>query len=121
MLTFYHRLAVRLQSWRAALWLACTLAVAGVFVPMFLVAGEAGGRYVFTAITVLIWLIALLTVSHGFAVPPPVSVPGLSFRERWGVRIRRAALWVMALLMTTLSLLVAFVTVRALGVWLRSF
>ncbi len=121
MLNFYHRLAVRLRPWRAALWLACALAVAGVLAPMFLVAGETGGRYVFTAITALMWLVALLMVSHGFAAPPPVLAPGLSFRGRWGVRIRRAALWTMALLMTALSALVVFVSLRVLGIWLRSF
>ena len=119
MLTFYHRLAQRLLRYRPVLWLLCIGAVAASLAAVFAVPGADGGRYTFGAIALLMWAVCLLTVSYGFTAPPPAAEPGSRLFARMGVRIRRGLLWLMALLMTALSILVAFVTLRAVGVWVR--
>lgn len=119
MLAFYRRLAAWLQGHVVALWLLCAAAVAAAFAAIFMVPGATAGRYVFGAVVLLMWAIGLLTVSHVFAAPLPEIAPGMRWFARLRTRIRRAALILMAVAMSALSLLLAFVTVRAIGVWVR--
>lgn len=120
MLTFYHRLARWLYRYRPALWLLCVGALAAVLATIFLASGSASGRYGFGAVALLMWSVCLLTVTYGFAAPPPSVQPGSRLFARIGVRIRRGVLWSMAAVMTLLSGVVVFATSRAIGIWLRS-
>lgn len=119
MLVFYRRLALWLQQHRIVLWLLCAGAVTAALAAAFMVPGAAGSRYVFGAIVLLMWAIGLLTVGAVFAAPLPHAEPGARWMARLRVRCRRAILTLMAVVMSGLSLLLIFVTLRALGNWWR--
>lgn len=119
MLAFYHRLALWLHGCRRALWIVAGCAIAVFCAAIFLVPGHGAGAYAFSSLTLLMGAICLLTIAYSFRAPVPGIDPGARWTGRLKVRTRRACLWLMAALMTALSAMVVFMTLRALGIWMR--
>lgn len=112
MLERFHRLAGWLWPLRRMLW---GLAFAAAVTMSTLVLGLFGsGRAVFLALAVLMWMACLLMVTYGFSGSLPVMRRDLSWFGRASVRLRRGGLQAAAFLTTLLTVLVAFMTLRAL-------
>ena len=119
MLAFYHRLARRLYPARSVLWL-CMAASAVVFMlALFNRGGGLGEAHLLPAVMVFAWLIAALGVVYGFVEALPSAESEMPLLRRVAIRARRAYFWLMAALMSAVSVVLVVLCVRAVGIALR--
>ena len=120
MLAFYHRLARKLYPMRHLLWL-CTAAAAAISVfAVFDRGGALGEGLLLPAVMVFAWLIAALSVVYGFVEALPSAQSGMPLLRRVAIHARRSYFWLMAALMSAVSIALAVLCVRAVGIALRS-
>ena len=117
MLRFYARIAGPISRWNVVLWLVL-LASAGLFLVDLVRPDGAGGRVPLSLIVVL-WAGFLIAVGRCFAVLPAPVDPQAKFGARFAARTKRALLWLLALATTALFGLVAFLSMRAVGMYLQ--
>jgi len=117
LLNFYAWIARPLARWSVLLWLIL-IAAAGFFLVDLLRPSGVEGR-VPPALIVVLWAGFLIAVGRCFAVLPAPVDPQARFRERLSARIKRGLLWLLAIVTTALFGLVALLSVRAVGMYLR--
>lgn len=105
--------------YRILLWTLCALAALAVPIAAFGRPGAEGARLVLVALAVLMWAICLLMSAYGFSRAPPVIEPGAGLLMRLRIRLRRLGLHFAVLLTSLLTLLVAYISVRAILMLLR--
>ena len=117
LLDFYARIARPVARWRVVLWFVL-FAATGLFLFDLLRPSGAEGRVPLSLIVVL-WAGFLIAVGRCFAeLPAPVD-PQARFRSRLVTRIKRGLLWLLAIATTALFGLVALLSLRALGMYVR--
>lgn len=119
-LEFYNRLARRFHVHRPLLWLISGFTAAVAAGTLFLSGGSTDEAYTLASITVLMWSLCLIMVTYGFSAPLPCIDSNAGLLARLKLRAKLGFLWLMAIVTTALSLLVAFVSLRALGIVIRS-
>jgi len=113
LLHFYSRLAVPVYRYRFLLW-AISVAAAGFF-GVSLFASAASETAPLGSLLVFMWSLLLLALGYCFVKPVPQVDPEAGFMARLASRIKRALLWVVALLATALCLYIVYLSVRAAG------
>ncbi len=117
LINFYAWIARPISRWSVLLWVVL-FAAAGFFVFDLFRPTGAGGRVPLSLIIVL-WAGFLIAVGRCFArLPAPVD-PQARFLARLAARIKRGFLWLLAIATTALFILVAVLSVRAVGMHLR--
>lgn len=117
LLNFYTRIAGPISRWSVVLWLVLA-AAAGLFLFDLFRPDSAESRVPLSLIVVL-WAGFLIAVGRCFAVMPAPVDPQAKFAARLTARIKRTLLWLLALATTLLFGLVAFLSVRAVGMYLQ--
>ena len=120
MLKFYHRLARRLYPLRHLLWLCTVASAALVVLAVFRPGGALGEAILLPTVLMFAWLIAAISVVYGFVEAPPSAEPGMPLLRRIAIRARRSYFWLMAALMSAVSIALAVLCVRAVAIALRS-
>jgi hypothetical protein len=117
LLTFFHRLARPLHDFRIVLWLLLLGAAVlfGVTVLGF-VDGEDAPLASFLA---CLWAGFLIAFSNVFASPPPQLSSGAGWIASFKTRCKRGLLWLIAVSTIVLFVFVAFLSMRAIGLWFR--
>lgn len=116
MLAFFHAVARRLYPLRLALWLFAAACLVFFAVTVFGFGPAPGGDELMVSVVALLWVLSALTVVHGFHQPLPRAPEGAPLMARVKVRLLRAFLWLMAVVVTLLTMSMLLVTVRALGI-----
>ena len=116
MLNAFHRIARILNRLRALLWLLLAAVVVLFLVALFAMDGNAGQPYLLGSVIGSTWLLSALCVARGFADPLPVVDPASPFLARTRIRLWRAFLWLMALLMCVVSLGLVFLSARGVAI-----
>ena len=117
LINFYAWIARPIARWSILLWLILAVA-AGFFLFDLLRPSGADGRVPLSLIVVL-WAGFLIAVGRCFAeLPAPVD-PQARFPARLAARIKRGLLWLLAIATTALFGLVALLSVRAVGMYVR--
>lgn len=120
MLDFYHRLALRLWPIRGAFWLLGAVGVAAFAATLF---GPNHWRvevYNVSAMTILLWAVLGMAVSHGFAAPLPQPDPAAGAGQRLWTGLQRGMLTLFALFVTGFAAAVLFATLRTGGMLLQA-
>ena len=76
-----------------------------------------GDDWLIPALVGLCWCLTLFSVSKIFATVPAKPDSGSGWRIRLSVTIRRGLLWVLALLMTSLGLVLLVLSYQLLRTW----
>jgi hypothetical protein len=119
MLEHYYRLAARMRSLQRLLWTVAALAVAAFGIALVPVYRGAGYGYALAPVLVLLWTLWLISVANSFTSAPPTLDPNAPLIARTKVRMKRAWLWALAIVMTGLLGFVVLISIRAVGVTLR--
>ena len=87
---------------------------------LFVMEGQAAKPWLMGSAVLLIWMISALSVAVGFSQPLPHIAEGMGFFARMKVRLLRLYLWLMALAMILVSIGVVLLSIRAIGIFMRS-
>ena len=117
LINFYAWIARPISRWSVVLWVVL-FAAAGFFLFDLFRPSGAEGR-VPPSLIVVLWAGFLIAVGRCFAVVPAPVDPQARFRARLVARIKRGLLWLLAISTTVLFGLVALLSVRAIGMYLR--
>lgn len=82
---------------------------------------QAADVYQIPAILLLLWLLTLFAFLSLFVQVPARPEAGMPWRWRWGLRLRRAAYWVLVLLMSALSLALLLISGQLVSAWIRMY
>lgn len=82
--------------------------------------GSADEAYIMACVAVFLWSLCLTMIAYGFWAPIPLVDPKAGLWARLKLRVKRGYLWLLAIVTTALSVLVAFTSLRVLGIVLRS-
>lgn len=119
MLAFYHRIARRLYPARLVLWMLTAASAAAFLLVLFNRGGAFGEPFLLPMVLVFAWMVAALSVTYGFYETLPSARPGARALHRIAVWAKRAYLWLMAALMSAVSIALALLCIRAVAISLR--
>ena len=66
------------------------------------------------------WAVTLFSCANLFLEVPPVAAAGSGFRVRWGVKLRRGLLWLLAIFIIGLSLALLMLSYKLLSTWAQA-
>lgn len=114
MLNVVAKLAGGLYRVRVLLWLCAGAAVVALVIGVFGTAASEG--VVLVTLIGLLWSVFLLALAHAFVG----GVPDVRVADPWSrrlrARLRRAALWCLAVVAVALSAGLAYLSLRSIGV-----
>ena len=120
MLAFYHGIATRLYGLRLLLWLLCALALGAFAGALALGDGRGDPVLMLASVTLLMWMLCVIVVTYSFAGPLPTAGPEARLWQRLRASLKRGVLWLVAILMSVLTGLVLFASLRAAGLLVRA-
>ena len=119
MLSFFHIAGRHLYRVRKLLWLLAAVCLGTFAVGVFAMDGTASQPWLIGSVVALIWTMSAVSVAYGFSRPLPEAVKGQAFFARLKVKLTRIYLWLMAALVSLISLGVIILSVRALSLLIR--